>query len=69
VLAEGVESATQVEFLRERGCRVAQGYLYSRPVDAGRLTELLERQTGSAAAAQGAESAGAARSSAVMTTK
>jgi EAL domain-containing protein (putative c-di-GMP-specific phosphodiesterase class I) len=44
VLAEGVETAAQVQFLRERGCRVAQGYLYSRPVDAQRLTELLERQ-------------------------
>jgi len=48
VLAEGVESPAQAEFLRTRGCRVAQGYLYSRPVDPDRLTELLQRQTESA---------------------
>jgi EAL domain-containing protein (putative c-di-GMP-specific phosphodiesterase class I) len=44
VLAEGVETPAQVEFLRKRGCRVAQGFLFSRPVDADRLTELLEQK-------------------------
>src|SRR6185312_5466776 len=32
VLAEGVETAAQMEFLRTRGCRLAQGYFYSWPV-------------------------------------
>jgi len=32
VIAEGVETEEQAEWLRERGCRLAQGYLYSRPV-------------------------------------
>ena len=32
VLAEGVETKEQANFLREAGCHLAQGYLYSRPV-------------------------------------
>ncbi len=50
VLAEGVETETQAEFLRERGCYVAQGYLYSKPLDAEACTALLATQTRSAAA-------------------
>jgi EAL domain-containing protein (putative c-di-GMP-specific phosphodiesterase class I) len=41
VLAEGVETVEQIAFLRARGCRAAQGYYYSQPVAAERLTELL----------------------------
>lgn len=41
VLAEGVETAAQVDFLRARGCPVAQGYFYSVPVCQERFTELL----------------------------
>jgi EAL domain-containing protein (putative c-di-GMP-specific phosphodiesterase class I) len=41
VLAEGVETAAQIEFLRARGCRAAQGYYYSWPVDQDRILELL----------------------------
>ncbi|WEO77666.1 bifunctional diguanylate cyclase/phosphodiesterase [Cryobacterium sp. SO2] len=32
VIAEGVETEAQAEWLRVRGCKFAQGYLYSRPV-------------------------------------
>jgi EAL domain-containing protein (putative c-di-GMP-specific phosphodiesterase class I) len=38
-----VETAAQIEFLRERGCRAAQGYFYSWPVDADPFMELLTR--------------------------
>jgi len=38
VVAEGVESPLQAEYLRERGCDLAQGYLFGRPepIDASR---------------------------------
>lgn len=34
VLAEGVESWEQLEFLRDRNCHMAQGYFFSKPVPA-----------------------------------
>ena len=34
VVAEGVETAYQEQFLREAGCDIAQGYYYSKPVSA-----------------------------------
>jgi EAL domain-containing protein (putative c-di-GMP-specific phosphodiesterase class I) len=44
VLAEGVETAEQIEFLRTHGCLSAQGYYYSAAVAADDFTELLRRQ-------------------------
>jgi diguanylate cyclase (GGDEF)-like protein/PAS domain S-box-containing protein len=41
VIAEGVESAEQAAFLKSRGCRVAQGFYYSKAVPADSFTELL----------------------------
>jgi diguanylate cyclase (GGDEF)-like protein/PAS domain S-box-containing protein len=41
VIAEGVETEAQRDFLRERGCRVMQGYLFSRPVPAEEFARLL----------------------------
>lgn len=35
VVAEGVETRQQLEFLREQGCDEAQGFLLSPPVEAG----------------------------------
>ena len=48
VLAEGVETQEQSDFLLHAGCQLVQGYLYSRPVAAGDILPLL-RQQGSAA--------------------
>ncbi len=41
VLAEGVESTEHVRFLSSAGCKLAQGYFFSRPVDAAQATTLL----------------------------
>ena len=41
VIAEGVESQAQLEFLREHGCDEVQGYLLGRPMSAQKLSEQL----------------------------
>ena len=41
VVAEGVETMAQLRYLRRHGCDVIQGYLFSRPVDAAEVEELL----------------------------
>ena len=41
VVAEGVELTEQADFLAELGCDMVQGYLYSRPVPASQVAELL----------------------------
>jgi EAL domain-containing protein (putative c-di-GMP-specific phosphodiesterase class I) len=43
VVAEGVESAGQVEFLKEHQCDMMQGYYFSRPVTADNFAILLAK--------------------------
>ncbi|MCD2510987.1 putative bifunctional diguanylate cyclase/phosphodiesterase [Comamonas endophytica] len=50
VLAEGVETAEQLEFLRARGCDHFQGYLCSRPLPAEGFEQLLRSSGGVALA-------------------
>ena len=44
VVAEGVETRAQYEFLRACGCDQAQGFLFSRPVPAAELPEIVAGQ-------------------------
>lgn len=41
-LCEGVETPKQAEFLKQIGCNMVQGYLYSKPVPQNNFEELLE---------------------------
>ena len=41
VVAEGVETPSQLELVKELGCDVVQGYLFSKPVEAAKATELI----------------------------
>ena len=43
-IAEGVTSETQVDVLRDMGCELAQGYLFSRPLPADEMRELLNQR-------------------------
>ena len=43
-VAEGIESADQRDHLARGGCNVGQGYLFSPPVQAGRLEALVRAQ-------------------------
>jgi EAL domain-containing protein (putative c-di-GMP-specific phosphodiesterase class I) len=43
VVAEGIETERQRDYLTALGCEHGQGYLYSRPVPAAGLAALLVR--------------------------
>jgi EAL domain-containing protein (putative c-di-GMP-specific phosphodiesterase class I) len=44
VIAEGVETAAQRDFLASEGCQAFQGYFFSRPLVAEALDRLLREQ-------------------------
>ena len=45
VIAEGVEMASQMDFLRDSGCPVYQGYLFSRPLSAASVEQWLKNNS------------------------
>ena len=44
VVAEGVETPNQLDFLKNSGCDVAQGFLYSEPLDAASLAAWISQR-------------------------
>jgi diguanylate cyclase (GGDEF)-like protein/PAS domain S-box-containing protein len=57
VVAEGVEDTGSLQRLLEYGCDLAQGYLFSRPLPAGELTEWLSESPYGLSKANGARPA------------
>jgi EAL domain-containing protein (putative c-di-GMP-specific phosphodiesterase class I) len=51
VVAEAVETAAQLDDLRQMGCDEAQGYYFNRPLHPDKIAELLARQAAPAPAA------------------
>jgi PAS domain S-box-containing protein len=45
VVAEGIERPEQIALLKEMGCELGQGYLFSKPVDAASTEQLLKSQS------------------------
>ncbi|MGG7621676.1 putative bifunctional diguanylate cyclase/phosphodiesterase [Bacillus coreaensis] len=43
VIAEGIETKEQLDFLLEKGCSEGQGYYFSRPVSSNEIEELIQR--------------------------
>ncbi|HEY9701910.1 MAG TPA: EAL domain-containing protein, partial [Allocoleopsis sp.] len=43
VIAEGTETLAELGLLKEKGCSIIQGYLFSYPVPAGELEQLLHQ--------------------------
>ena len=42
VIAEGVETKNQLEYLLSRNCKSFQGYYFGKPISAAALTQLLK---------------------------
>jgi EAL domain-containing protein (putative c-di-GMP-specific phosphodiesterase class I) len=42
IVAEGVEHQTQLDFLRDNGCDIIQGYFYSKPLAATAVLEFIK---------------------------
>jgi EAL domain-containing protein (putative c-di-GMP-specific phosphodiesterase class I) len=49
-IAEGIEGAEQLDWLREFGCELGQGYLFAKPLDPNEVEELLFRPVPSVSA-------------------
>jgi diguanylate cyclase (GGDEF)-like protein/PAS domain S-box-containing protein len=52
VVAEGVETQTQADWLQGIGCELAQGYLFSKPVPSEAIVQLLGKSANASAGAR-----------------
>jgi diguanylate cyclase (GGDEF)-like protein/PAS domain S-box-containing protein len=52
VIAEGVETSTQLDFLKERACDEMQGYFFAKPMPHDAIPRMLKRSAENAAVAQ-----------------
>ncbi len=43
VIAEGVETEDQLSVIRKLGCEYAQGYYFSKPLEANAVNSLIQR--------------------------
>jgi EAL domain-containing protein (putative c-di-GMP-specific phosphodiesterase class I) len=50
VVAEGIEHAEQIGWLRSQRCELGQGFLFSEPVEANEIERLLDAAKGEPAA-------------------
>lgn len=46
VIAEGIETKEQVQYLKENGCHIGQGYYFSRPLPASEINDIFILQKG-----------------------
>jgi len=42
---EGVEDVRQLNFFRQQGCNIVQGFLFSKPVEADEMLRMLAVQS------------------------
>jgi len=45
LIVEGVENVKQLNFFRQQGCHILQGFLFSKPVEAGEILNMLTAQS------------------------
>jgi PAS domain S-box-containing protein len=57
IVAEGIETQAQADMLKNLGCELAQGYLYSRPVPSQAIDQLLRENRAAAVSVKAAKAA------------
>jgi len=45
LIAEGIETSEQLDYLKFLGCQFGQGYLFSKPLPSDEMTDLLSAAT------------------------